>query len=200
MKIDLNSRIILTLLVIIFAAALLVSGCNPNPMTSYIGELEKKQAEEALENLTEDLFELDKYLNAIFEIDIENLTHEDLIPARNKLTEIENKLADLKVKVDEIDLGSDEKVREANGYFMDAIFYTNKLLGEMHLLIDSVAEVIDLFSDLKTRQITASAFLSELERIEEITNSITARGDEYIEKLNQSTDNWQAVVDEALAK
>jgi len=184
-------------MVIFLVVLLIVTGCSPDPMVSYARQLEEKKLIQAFEELDADINAVDSYFNALFAKDIDDVNTEDIGQVKVYLATIKTKVLDIKATADEIDAGSDEKVREAVSHFNDTIYYLDKLVDEMAKIFDLADEMIIVYGDVKNEKISYSAFLSEMDRIDESLDQANNRIEDYIDNMDQSFNKWQAIMDQS---
>jgi hypothetical protein len=178
-----------------------VSGCSPDPMVVYAKKIEEISVSEFFINMVTEMQSFDDYFSQLSKQDMDTMTDEEILTAKEKLRVVENEIAEMKVIVEQIDI-EDESVREVNSYLIDSIHYLGLLLGELQTILDLTIEMIDLVAEAKDPDsgLEMAAFSLKLEAIESRLNECSANGDRYSVQGDEMLDKWETALNEALGQ
>jgi hypothetical protein len=189
--------IIFILAAMIFAA----SGCSPDPMVVYAKKIEEIHTAEFFINMETEMQSFGDYFDQLGKQDIDTLTVEEILAAKDRVRVFENGVAEMKAIFEQIDT-EDEKVREVNSYLVESIHYLSLLIGELQNMLDIIIESIELTAEAKDPDsgLEMAAFSLKLEAIESRINECIDNGDRYTIQLDEMLDKWETALNEALGQ
>jgi hypothetical protein len=197
-KVKLSAAIIIFILAAMIFGA---SGCSPDPMVVYAKKIEEVSVSEFFINMEIEMQSFDDYLNQLSKQDMDTVTDEEILTAKERLRAVENEIAEMKSMVEKIDI-EDEKVREVNSYLIDSIHYLSLLLGEIQTLLDLINEMNELIAEAKDPDsgLEIATYSLKIETLGVELNECIANGDRYVVQADEMFDKWETALIEALGQ
>ena len=196
--VKLSAALVLFVLIVSICA---VSGCSPEPMVVYAKKIEEISVSEFFINMETEMQSVDDYFNQLSKQDMDTMTVEEILTAKERLGAVENEIAEMKAIVEQIDI-EDERVREVNSYLIESIQNISLLYGAMQTMLDIIVEMVELTAEAKDPDsgLEMATFSLKIETLGVELNECIANGDKYVVQLDEMYDKWVTAMNEALGQ